>query len=260
MSAAANIALSRVSKRYRRPSDQALVTSLKSYLTYDLWRLGRKVAEARGAARAAKHIWALNDVSFSLNPGSTTGVIGRNGSGKSTLLKLLSRILSPDVGTLHIVGKVAALIELGAGFHPELTGKENILINGVIMGLSKAEMRDRMGDIIAFAELGDFIDYPVRTYSSGMYARLGFAVAMHVDADILLVDEVLAVGDATFTAKCHRALAGFRAAGKSLVLVSHDLPTLSSWCDEAIWLDGGQLVRQGPATEVVRDYQARLGS
>jgi lipopolysaccharide transport system ATP-binding protein len=177
--------------------------------------------------------------------------------GKSTLLKLLGRILAPDVGNLTINGKVAALIELGAGFHPELTGKENILINGVIMGLSKSDMRARMPAIIDFADAHAFIDHPVRTYSSGMYARLGFAVAMHVDAEILLIDEVLSVGDATFTAKCRAALDDLRDQGKSIIVVSHDLHTISTWCDQAVWLDGGRMVQQGPAAEVVAAYQAR---
>jgi lipopolysaccharide transport system ATP-binding protein len=254
------IALHNVGKRYRRPSDRPLVTTLKGFLVHDLWRHGHRLRAAAEGEEAydPRGIWALRDVSFELGRGRTTGIIGRNGSGKSTLLKLLGRILGPDAGTLHIDGKVAALIELGAGFHPELTGRENVIINGVILGLSKAEMRARMGDIIAFAELGEFIDYPVRTYSSGMYARLGFAVAMHVDPDILLIDEVLSVGDANFTAKCQKALNGFKAAGKSIVVVSHDLGTIATWCDEAIWLERGRLQQRGPAAEVVGAYQAHV--
>jgi lipopolysaccharide transport system ATP-binding protein len=254
------ICLTDVSKRYRRPSDKPLVTSLKGYLTHDLWRFGLKAKPKAPMPEDEANIWAVRDVSFFVPQGRTLGVIGRNGSGKSTLLKLLGRILGPDKGCVAVQGKVAALIELGAGFHPELTGKENIMINGMIMGLSKAEMRARMGDIIAFAELGSFIDYPVRTYSSGMYARLGFAVAMHVDPDILLIDEVLSVGDATFTAKCHDALNTFRARGKCIVVVSHDLHTIGTWCDEAIWMDAGQIQQQGPAAEVVAAYQARFAS
>lgn len=252
------IVLEGVSKRYRRSFDAPKVSSIKSLLTYDLWHsLRRRRTPGLSASSSKSAPWALSGVSFSVPKGQTLGMIGRNGSGKSTLLKLLGRILAPDEGQLAINGKVAALLELGAGFHPELTGKENILINGVIMGLSKNEMRARMPAIIDFADAADFIDHPVRTYSSGMYARLGFAVAMHVDADILLIDEVLSVGDATFTAKCRAALDALRSQGKSIVVVSHDLHTISTWCDEAVWLDGGKLVQHGPAAEVVAAYQKR---
>lgn len=267
MSAAASnvISLQQVCKRYRRSFDAPRVTSLKSLLTYDLWRALRGSVMGHGqitpkepSVQGQAPAWALADITFDVPRGQTLGMIGRNGSGKSTLLKLLGRILSPDAGTLHIAGKVAALLELGAGFHPELTGKENILINGVIMGLSKQDMRERMGAIIDFAEAKTFIDSPVRTYSSGMYARLGFSVAMHVDADILLIDEVLSVGDATFTAKCRKALDRLRSEGKSIIVVSHDLHTISTWCDEAVWLEGGRLVHKGPAPAVVQAYQERF--
>lgn len=257
------LSLRKVSKRYRRSFDAPQVTSLKSLITYDAWSrlrrwFGGKDAQAQAAKKAPP--WALHHVSFDVPKGQTFGMIGRNGSGKSTLLKLLGRILSPDEGTLTINGKVAALIELGAGFHPELTGRENILINGVIMGLSKHTMRARMGTIIAFAEAEAFIDSPVRTYSSGMYARLGFSVAMHVDADVLLIDEVLSVGDATFTAKCRRALDDLRGQGKSIVVVSHDLNTISTWCDAAVWIEGGTVVQIGPAAEVVRAYEQQCSA
>lgn len=252
------LSLRNVSKRYRRSLHAPQVSSLKSLITYDAWRRLRRwfgQGSSSAAAPAKEAPWTLRAISFDVPKGRTFGMIGRNGSGKSTLLKLLGRILSPDEGTLHIHGKVAALIELGAGFHPELTGRENILINGVIMGLSKQTMRARMGTIIDFAEAHAFIDSPVRTYSSGMYARLGFSVAMHVDADILLIDEVLSVGDATFTAKCRRALDDLRSQGKSIVVVSHDLNTISTWCDEAVWIDGGQVVQIGPAAAVVQAYE-----
>jgi len=237
-----------VSKRYRRPGHQAIATTLKSYILRDAWR------QSKGTHRQDA-IWALRDVSMTLDRGSTLGVIGRNGSGKSTLLKLVGRILGPDDGRVTINGRVAALIELGAGFHPELTGRENIIINGVILGMSKAQMRARTPDIIKFADIGDFIDYPVRTYSSGMYARLGFAVAINVDADILLIDEILSVGDASFTRKCHTALNHFKAQGKSIVVVTHDLSTVRNWCDEALWLDGGNIKMRGPAGQVVDAYE-----
>ncbi len=242
------IALKQVHKKYRRPSE-ALVTTLKSYILRDMWR-----SAPQGAAKEDV-IWALRDVSLIVAEGSTVGIVGRNGSGKSTLLKLIGKILGPDIGSVEVHGRVAALIELGAGFHPELTGRENILINGIILGLTRQQVKARMNDIIAFADIGEFIDYPVRTYSSGMYARLGFGVAMHVDADILLIDEILAVGDADFTRKCHAALQRFKAAGKSIVMVSHSLETIVGWCDHAIWIDGGRVRMSGAPTPVVEAYQ-----
>ena len=237
-----------VSKKYRRPTDRAIATTLKSYLLKEAWRRNK------GPDRDA--IWALRNVSLRLEMGRTVGIVGRNGSGKSTLLKLVGSILGPDRGQVTVNGKVAALIELGAGFHPELTGRENILINGVILGLTKAQMREKTPDIIAFADIGEFIDYPVRTYSSGMYARLGFSVAINVDPDILLIDEILSVGDAEFTRKCHDALDLFKQRGKSIVVVSHNLDTIREWCDDAVWLDGGNMRMQGPSAKVVAAYEA----
>lgn len=245
------VSLTQVSKKYQRPAAR-LSTTLKSYLLKDLWR--RITPGAASATASDTSLWVLRDLDLQIHAGKTTGIIGRNGSGKSTLLKLMGRILAPDRGQIRIEGKVAALIELGAGFHPELTGRENILINGVILGQTKAMMRQAMDSIIAFAELGDYIDYPVRTYSSGMYARLGFAVAIHVDPDILLVDEVLSVGDIRFTQKCQAALQRFKDAGKSIVVVSHDLHTIRDWCDEVIWLQQGGVRAHGEAKAVVDAY------
>lgn len=264
------IKLCGVGKRYRRPSGAPRATTLKGLLVRDAWRrlwrtgapLGLRphAAVAAGAQppEAPAHVWALHGLDLAFLRGRVTGVVGGNGAGKSTLLKLLGQIVRPDLGTLCVHGRVAALIELGAGFHPELTGRENVLINGVILGLSRAEVRERMDDIVAFAQLGEFIDFPVRTYSSGMYARLGFAVAIHVEPDILLVDEVLSVGDASFTARCRAALDAFRARGKSIVVVSHDLHTVATWCDDAVWLERGRLAGHGPAEATVQAYQSSL--
>ena len=184
---------------------------------------------------------ALDGVSLDVEAGRTLGIIGRNGSGKSSMLKLIAGIGKPTSGTVRVSGRVSALIELGAGFHPEISGRENVFINGMMLGLSKAEIARRFDDIVAFAELGEFIDEPVKTYSSGMYMRLGFAVAINVDPDVLLVDEVLAVGDEAFTHKCLEKFAEFKRRRKTIVLVTHTLDLVTRFCDEAVWLDGGKV-------------------
>ncbi len=198
--------------------------------------------------------WPLRDVSFRLDRGDSLGVIGPNGSGKSTLLKLITGILTPTQGEMFVNGRICSLLELGAGFQPDLTGRENIFLNGSIYGLSRAEMNARVDSIIDFAELGDFIDTPVRHYSSGMYVRLGFAVAIHTEPDLLLVDEVLAVGDQSFQHKCMSAIQEFRDGGGTLLLVSHDLNAIQSICHRAIWLEEGLVQSAGQPTDVVMDY------
>jgi rfaE bifunctional protein nucleotidyltransferase chain/domain len=197
---------------------------------------------------------ALDGVSFDVPRGTTFGVIGENGSGKSTLLKLMAGITPPTRGTLMVDGRISALIELGAGFHPEISGRENVAINGIMLGLSRREVEDRFDAIVAFAELQDFIDAPVKTYSSGMYMRLGFAVAIHVDPDVLLIDEVLAVGDEAFTRKCLDKIGEFRRRGKTIVLVTHSLGLVEKMCDEALWLRHGRRVDQGDPRRVVDAY------
>jgi ABC-type polysaccharide/polyol phosphate transport system ATPase subunit len=197
---------------------------------------------------------ALKGVSFEVAAGRSLGLIGRNGSGKSTMLKLIAGIGKPTAGTVDVRGRVSALIELGAGFHPEISGRENVFINGMMLGLSKREIARRFDDIVAFAELEDFIDAPVKTYSSGMYMRLGFAVAINVDPDVLLVDEVLAVGDEAFTHKCFDKLAEFRRRGRTVLLVTHALDLVTRFCDEALWLDGGSVREQGDPKRVVDAY------
>jgi ABC-type polysaccharide/polyol phosphate transport system ATPase subunit len=197
---------------------------------------------------------ALTDVSLSVPKGSTFGVIGRNGSGKSTALKLVAGITKPTIGTVRVDGRISALIELGAGFHPEISGRENVFINGIMLGLTKRQIQQRFDEIVDFAELREFIDAPVKTYSSGMYMRLGFAVAIHVDPEVLLVDEVLAVGDEGFTHKCLDKFAEFRRRGKTVLLVTHSLGLVETLCDEAIWLDAGRLAAQGDPKRVVGAY------
>ena len=197
---------------------------------------------------------AVSGVSLQVPSGTTLGVIGRNGSGKSTLLKLIAGITKPTSGTVAVHGRVSALLELGAGFHPEISGRENVFINGVMLGLSRREITKRFEEIVEFAELEEFIDAPVKTYSSGMYMRLGFAVAVHVDPDVLLVDEVLAVGDEGFSLKCLDKFADFKRRGKTILLVTHGLSMVERFCDEAVWLDGGKVRGEGDPRRVVHAY------
>jgi ABC-type polysaccharide/polyol phosphate transport system ATPase subunit len=197
---------------------------------------------------------ALRGVSFSVRPGSTFGIIGRNGSGKSTALKLVAGITKPTTGTVAVQGRISALIELGAGFHPEISGRENVFINGIMLGLSKREITRRFDEIVEFAELEDFIDAPVKTYSSGMYMRLGFAVAINVDPDVLLIDEVLAVGDEAFTHKCLDKFAEFRRRNKTVLLVTHALNLVERFCDDALWLNEGRARAMGDPRRVVSAY------
>jgi ABC-type polysaccharide/polyol phosphate transport system ATPase subunit len=239
------IELSHVSKIYRRYSRRRQFTTLKSALLSGSLIKNLKPDETFAA---------VQDVSFTVPAGRTLGVIGRNGSGKSTLLKLVAGITKPTTGELVVRGRVSALIELGAGFHPEISGRENVFINGIMLGLSKREVARRFDEIVEFAELQEFIDAPVKTYSSGMYMRLGFAVAIHVDPDVLLVDEVLAVGDEGFTHKCLDKFAEFKRRGKTILLVTHSLGLVERFCDEAVWLDGGSMKAMGDPKRVVGAY------
>src|SRR3954454_11896762 len=201
---------------------------------------------------AKEEFWALRDVSFSLGRGRTLGIVGRNGSGKSTLLKLLAGTMRPTGGQIHTSGKVFGLLELAAGFPRELSGRENVFLNGAFLGLSRAAMARRLDQIVAFAELEQFIDTPVKHYSSGMYMRLGFAIAISVDPDILVIDEVLAVGDAAFQRKCLDRIIEFRRQGKAIVFVSHSIEVVAQLCDRVIWLDQGVVQSIGPAADVGR--------
>src|SRR5436190_308014 len=225
-----------VHKLYRRYSRRKNFGTLKSALLS---------GNVFSGLRPDETFEALRGVSFDVAAGQTFGIIGRNGSGKSTMLKLIAGIGKPTRGALNVNGRVSALIELGAGFHPEISGRENVFINGMMLGLSKAQIASRFDDIVRFAELEEFIDAPVKTYSSGMYMRLGFAVAIHVDPDVLLVDEVLAVGDEAFTHKCLDKFADFRRRGRTILLVTHSLNLVERFCDEALWLDGGQAMTSG---------------
>ena len=239
------IEVRRVTKTYRRYGRRKQFGTLKSALLS-----GRGLRELR----PDETLDALKGVSFDVAAGRTFGIVGRNGSGKSTMLKLIAGIGKPTSGTVDVHGRVSALIELGAGFHPEISGRENVYINGMMLGLSKREVAARFDDIVAFAELQDFIEAPVKTYSSGMYMRLGFAVAIHVDPDVLLVDEVLAVGDEAFTHKCLDKFAEFRRRGRTVVLVTHSLEIVSRFCDEALWLDAGVVRVHGDPRRVLDAY------
>ena len=198
----------------------------------------------------------LDEVSFSVADGSSFAIIGRNGAGKSTSLKLMSKILVPNSGTVTVKGRVSALLERGAGFHPDLTGRENIFLNGAVLGLSQDTLRKRYDEIVEFSGIGEFIENQVKTYSSGMYARLGFAVAVNVDPDILLVDEVLSVGDAQFRQKCRNKIEELRLGGRTVVVVSHDTNTIMNICDRAVWIENGKVCAEGATGDVVTKYRA----
>jgi lipopolysaccharide transport system ATP-binding protein len=209
----------------------------------------------RGAgAQARETIWALRDVSFTVDRGEVIGIIGRNGAGKSTLLKILSRITEPTSGLARLYGRAGSLLEVGTGFHPELTGRENIFLNGAILGMRRAEIARKLDEIVAFAEIEQFLDTPVKRYSSGMYVRLAFAVAAHLESEILIVDEVLAVGDAGFQRKCLSKMEDVGRLGRTILYVSHNLASITRLCPRAMLVDSGRIVRDGPAHEVVRQY------
>ena len=240
------IACDGISKCYQvyvRPEDR-----LKQSLLPRVQRVSRQPVR-----RYYNEFWALRDVGFHVARGETVGIIGRNGSGKSTLLQIVCGTLAPTAGSVEVNGRVAALLELGSGFNPEFTGRENVFLNGVVLGLTREQIRERFDDIALFADIGDFMDQPVKTYSSGMGVRLAFAVIAHVDADILVIDEALAVGDAVFTQKCMRFLRTFRRTG-TVLFVSHDAASILSLCDRAIWIDGGVVRMQGSAQDVSNAY------
>lgn len=234
-----------VSKKFNRAADRR--TTLKERLV-------------RGRSKKTNEFWAVKDVSFNVPKGSVYGLVGHNGSGKSTMLKLISGIYRPTEGTIVSHGRLAALIELGAGFHPDMTGRENIALNGSILGLTRKEIAAATDQIIDFSGLREFINDPVKHYSSGMYVRLGFSVAVHMNPEILLVDEVLAVGDEEFQRKCFDHLSGLRKAGKTIVVVSHGLGQLEGLCDEITWLDHGRVEKTGPTTDVIAAYLQRVNS
>jgi len=206
----------------------------------------------------AKRFYALNDVSFEVRKGESVGVIGRNGSGKSTTLGLIAKVLRPSEGWIKTQGHICPLLELGAGFNLELNGAENILLNGILLGLTRRQVKEKFEEIVEFSELEDFLEQPLRTYSAGMLARLGFSVAVHLEPEILLLDEILAVGDIAFTKKCLQKMQSFREQGVTIIFVSHIPEMIASYCDRAIWLDGGKIMDIGDAKTVCAEYQKAL--
>ena len=238
------IRFNNVSKRftYAREQPQSIQETLTSLI-------GRRRKHPK------RDLWAVNDLSFDLYPGQSLGIVGRNGSGKSTVLKLIARIIRPTSGQVAVHGRVSALLELGAGFHPDLTGRENIALNASVLGLTQKDVDRNFDAIVEFSELGEFIDMPVKHYSSGMYMRLGFSVAIHVDPDILIVDEILAVGDQAFQTKCIDRIHEMHRAGVSIILISHNLNVVRRMCSNLIWLENGHMRASGPTEEVANQYK-----
>ena len=235
-------------KRYRLGAEASLGQTLRAAAKRMLGR----------PAPPPNDFWALSDVDFEIERGGVVGVIGRNGAGKSTLLKILSRITSPTTGRIRIDGRVSSLLEVGTGFHPDLTGRENIYMNGAILGMNRREIARKFDEIVAFAEIDGFLDTPIKRYSSGMYVRLAFAVSAHLEPDILVLDEVLAVGDAGFQRKCLGKMSEVAGHGRTVLFVSHNLPTVLALCSRCLYLEKGRLVASGPTAEIAALYQQRL--
>jgi lipopolysaccharide transport system ATP-binding protein len=253
------VRLEGISKQYRIGRKRERYKTLRDTLTDALVSPFRRAGglwhgQAGGAPEPERTIWAVKDVSFEIRHGEVVGIIGRNGAGKSTLLKVLSRITEPTAGFGEIYGRVGSLLEVGTGFHPELTGRENIFLNGAILGMRRAEIIGKFDQIVAFAEVEKFIDTPVKHYSSGMYLRLAFAVAAHLEPEILLVDEVLAVGDASFQRKCLNKMQDVGQQGRTVVFVSHNMPAITRLCERTILLDEGRVLQDGPSHQVVGAY------
>ena len=249
------ISVAGLGKRYYLAHEKRSDT-LRDSLVQKFHRLGRRLAGGIPEADA-EEFWALRDVSFDVNQGDVVGIIGRNGAGKSTLLKILSRITEPTAGTVRLRGRVASLLEVGTGFHPELSGRENIYLNGAILGMSRAEITRKFDEIVAFAEVERFLDTPVKHYSSGMYVRLAFAVAAHLEPEILIVDEVLAVGDVQFQKKCLGKMQDVaRTSGRTVLFVSHNTSALQAICRTGLWLQAGRVVQAGSINECLSGYLA----
>ena len=251
------ISVTNLGKMYRLSHQTKRTDSFREAITSTLMSPLRRLKQLRGTDETMEEFWALKDVSFDVQPGEVVGIIGRNGAGKSTLLKILSRIVEPTTGEIRLRGRVASLLEVGTGFHPELTGRENIYLNGSILGMKKREIDRKFDEIVDFAEVEKFLDTPVKRYSSGMYVRLAFAVAAHLDPEILIVDEVLAVGDAEFQKKCLGKMKEVSTGtGRTVLFVSHNMPAVQSLCDTGVYLQSGAVTAFGPVTCVIDEYMS----
>ena len=249
------IRVENLSKQYRLTAGAGAHGNLAEAVTRSAAGVARRLMGRRGNGRPdAADFWALRDVSFEVEPGQVLGIIGRNGAGKSTLLKILSRIVEPTSGRAELRGRLGSLLEVGTGFHPELSGRENVYLNGSMLGMARREITRKFDDIVAFAEIDEFLDTPVKRYSSGMYVRLAFAVAAHLEPEILVVDEVLAVGDQQFQDRCLGKMRDVSRAGRTILFVSHNMTAVRNMCGRAIVLDGGRMVHDGPPAEAIRVY------
>jgi len=254
------VEVNKVSKKYTLyHQNQAAYTTLIETLTNQAKNIARRVRYPFNHSKSltnntSEEFWALKDVEFSINQGDRLGIIGRNGAGKSTLLKVLSRIAEPTSGSIKVKGRIACLLEVGTGFHPELTGRENIFLNGAILGMRRQEIKSKFDDIVAFSGVEKFLDTPMKRYSSGMQARLGFGVAAHLDAELLIIDEVLSVGDAQFQARCLKKMNSLGAEGRTILFVSHDVGSVLTLCNKGIYLEKGMLKEQGPIDQVINRY------
>jgi lipopolysaccharide transport system ATP-binding protein len=251
-----------LAKRYALgPRSSSTYRTLRETLgetMHSVWRRWRRGAMRNEGSTASDTIWALRDVSFEVQPGEVVGIIGHNGAGKSTLLKLLSRVTEPTAGRIDLRGRIGSLLEVGTGFHPELTGRENVHLSGAILGMSRREINRKFDAIVSFAEVERFLDLPVKRYSSGMYVRLAFAVAAHLDPEILIVDEVLAVGDAAFQSKCLGKIGSVASSGRTVLLVSHTLASIQALCPKALLLRSGRVERYGAAADVIQSYLSAI--
>jgi lipopolysaccharide transport system ATP-binding protein len=253
------ISIENLGKRYRIHHDRAEgYSTLRDAIARKVKGLFKSKSGSRNSQSSDEDFWALKGVSFEVRRGEVVGIIGRNGAGKSTLLKILSRITESTEGRVTLRGRVASLLEVGTGFHPELTGRENIFLNGAILGMTRAEIRKKFDEIVAFAEVEKFLDTPVKRYSSGMYVRLAFAVAAHLESDVLVIDEVLAVGDASFQKKCLGKMQEVGASGRTVLFVSHNLSAVQRLCTTGVFLDAGRVQTSGPIARVIDAYQRAL--
>ena len=252
------IRVQHLGKRFTLGERETVAPTLREAFKSSLRTTARSMIRRNGHLHPT--VWALKDVSFEIQPGQVVGILGRNGAGKSTLLKILARITRPTSGSADLYGRTGALLGVGTGFHPDLTGRENIYLNGAILGMNRAEIARKFDEIVAFAQVENFLDTPAKRYSSGMYLRLGFAIAAHLEPDILLLDEVLTIADAPFQKRCHQKMKDASLEGTTVLFVSHNLDSMSQMCDRAIHIQAGQLQQDGPPRDVIANYLKDAGA